>query len=221
MECRGWVTFVDHFIFSITKAVPFTRFFSYDVTLDTANIHAYHAKNLSENAIDYYLKNMCDYDPIYVKNNKHNTMEMARLQDRSIPEPYQDFLYENSVVDNIELFFKKDQNSICGISLIRSSDEGVFSDQEITIIDSCYSMAKFQMQMIQQDTEILPVYNHIEHLTAREQKVMTLILQGKKNQDIADELFVSLATVKTHLQHIFQKTMVNSKQELILKTLSC
>lgn len=49
---------------------------------------------------------------------------------------------------------------------------------------------------------------------------MQLILKGRKNQEIADEIFVSLATVKTHLQHIFQKTMVNSKQELIVKMFS-
>ncbi len=40
-----------------------------------------------------------------------------------------------------------------------------------------------------------------------------------ENQEIADDLFVSLATVKTHIYHIFQKTMVKSKRELILKAL--
>lgn len=58
-----------------------------------------------------------------------------------------------------------------------------------------------------------------QYLTRSERLVLALILKGKKNQEIADELFVSLATIKTHLHHIFQKTMVKSKRELLVKAL--
>ncbi|MFT4021224.1 MAG: LuxR C-terminal-related transcriptional regulator [Acinetobacter sp.] len=221
MECKNWVSFVDHFIYSITKAVPFARFFAYEATPDAQQPYAYHSKNLSEHAIRHYLHDMCEYDPIYVKNNPLCDMEMARLLENDIPLPYQSFLKNNEVADNIELFFKKDHQTICGISLIRSPNEGCFTQHEIMAIDSCYSLAKFQMMPLQHTAQSTPTPVHlIDELTNKERKVLNLILKGKKNQDIANELFVSLATVKTHIQHIFQKTMVNTRQELILKTLA-
>jgi len=43
-------------------------------------------------------------------------------------------------------------------------------------------------------------------LTARESDVLRLIAAGKSNREIARALFVSEATVKTHVNHIFAKT---------------
>jgi len=52
-------------------------------------------------------------------------------------------------------------------------------------------------------------------ITAREQEVLGLVVVGKKNQEIANELYISLSTVKTHLQNIFQKTYVENRTSLI------
>ncbi|MEZ0492758.1 response regulator [Kineococcus sp. TBRC 1896] len=43
-------------------------------------------------------------------------------------------------------------------------------------------------------------------LTEREAEVLRLIARGSSNQEIARELFVSVATVKTHVNHLFAKT---------------
>jgi len=45
-----------------------------------------------------------------------------------------------------------------------------------------------------------------------------LILQGKSNKEIANELFISLSTVKTHITNIYNKLKVSSRQELLRKT---
>jgi two-component system, NarL family, nitrate/nitrite response regulator NarL len=42
-------------------------------------------------------------------------------------------------------------------------------------------------------------------LTEREQQVLALMAQGKGNQAIADELFLSLSTIRTHIEHIRDK----------------
>lgn len=44
-----------------------------------------------------------------------------------------------------------------------------------------------------------------EDLTEREFEVLLLIAQGKSNQEIADDLFISLKTVKTHVSNILNK----------------
>ncbi|MBQ9538030.1 MAG: helix-turn-helix transcriptional regulator [Treponema sp.] len=53
-----------------------------------------------------------------------------------------------------------------------------------------------------------------QKLSKREQEVAVLLLQGKTTQETADALFVSLSTVKTHIQHIYEKTGVRNRAEL-------
>ena len=48
-------------------------------------------------------------------------------------------------------------------------------------------------------------------LTQRELQVLSLVARGGSNDDVAAELFVSRATVKTHLVHIFDKLGVDSR----------
>jgi DNA-binding CsgD family transcriptional regulator len=48
-------------------------------------------------------------------------------------------------------------------------------------------------------------------LTQREGEVLQMMASGKSNQDIADELFVSLGTVKVHVTHILGKLGVKSR----------
>jgi DNA-binding NarL/FixJ family response regulator len=54
-------------------------------------------------------------------------------------------------------------------------------------------------------------------LTARELEVVRLIAQGRNNTEIAAELFVSDATVKTHINHIFSKLGVRDRSQVIVK----
>ena len=48
-------------------------------------------------------------------------------------------------------------------------------------------------------------------LSTRETDVLTLVVAGRSNQQIASELFISQATVKSHLVHIFAKLGVDSR----------
>ncbi|WP_299461999.1 LuxR C-terminal-related transcriptional regulator [uncultured Microscilla sp.] len=54
-------------------------------------------------------------------------------------------------------------------------------------------------------------------LSVREREVMQLIASGKTNQQIADELFVALSTVKTHINNIYKILEVKNRREAIEK----
>lgn len=54
-------------------------------------------------------------------------------------------------------------------------------------------------------------------LSGRELEVLTLVAEGQSNQQIAKSLFLSQATVKTHLAHIFGKLGVDSRTAAIAK----
>jgi DNA-binding NarL/FixJ family response regulator len=45
-------------------------------------------------------------------------------------------------------------------------------------------------------------------LTEREREILTLIAQGRSNAQIAEELFLSLKTVRNHVSNIFGKLQV-------------
>jgi len=53
-------------------------------------------------------------------------------------------------------------------------------------------------------------------LSTREKEVMQLLASGKSNREIADLLFISVATVETHRTNIFQKLHLHNLAELIL-----
>lgn len=56
-----------------------------------------------------------------------------------------------------------------------------------------------------------------EPLTRREHDVLKLVAQGKSNQDVANTLFVGLSTVKTHINSIFRKLEVSTREEACAK----
>ncbi|MEU4033685.1 response regulator transcription factor [Streptomyces collinus] len=52
-------------------------------------------------------------------------------------------------------------------------------------------------------------------LTARETEVLVLIAEGLSNQEIARELHVSTATVKTHINNLFAKTGLKDRAQAV------
>ena len=54
-------------------------------------------------------------------------------------------------------------------------------------------------------------------ISSRELAVLQLIAQGLSNQEIAERLFISLHTVKTHARRINSKLMVKSRTQAIIK----
>jgi len=54
-------------------------------------------------------------------------------------------------------------------------------------------------------------------LSKRELEILNLLAQGHSNQEIAAKLFVSLSTVKTHIQNLFEKLDVKRRIQAVEK----
>lgn len=54
-------------------------------------------------------------------------------------------------------------------------------------------------------------------LTAREREVLALVAGGRTNAQIAAELFLTQATVKTHLVHVFEKLQARSRTDAVAR----
>ena len=61
--------------------------------------------------------------------------------------------------------------------------------------------------------EVEEEFRLFEELTSREKEVLLLIAQGKSNQEIADECFITLKTVKTHVSNILSKLQVEDRTQ--------
>ncbi len=57
------------------------------------------------------------------------------------------------------------------------------------------------------------------NLTEREKEVLELIIQGKSNPQIANELILSIHTVKAHLESIYKKLGVHNKVQAAVYTI--
>ncbi len=55
-------------------------------------------------------------------------------------------------------------------------------------------------------------------LTPRQKEIVTGIVDGKSYKMIANDLFVSLDTVRSHIKNIYKALEINSKAELIKKS---
>jgi DNA-binding NarL/FixJ family response regulator len=56
----------------------------------------------------------------------------------------------------------------------------------------------------------------VDELTAREQEILRLIASGLSNGEIAQELFISDTTVKTHVTHILQKLNLRDRVQAVV-----
>lgn len=55
-----------------------------------------------------------------------------------------------------------------------------------------------------------------DDLTEREREILLLLAKGKTNQEIADELFIALKTVKTHVSNLLSKLEVQDRTQAVI-----
>jgi len=54
-------------------------------------------------------------------------------------------------------------------------------------------------------------------LSKQEQTIKELILEGKSNKEIANHLYISISTVKTHITNLYKKLGVSSRNEILMR----
>lgn len=100
---------------------------------------------------------------------------------------------------------------------------GVFVVITILFISRYIANARIEYELLRQmnsgaaDPSVFELNSQFFRLTSREYEIAKLIREGLRYKEIADRLFISERTVSTHVQHMFEKTGVKSKGELIYK----
>ena len=76
-----------------------------------------------------------------------------------------------------------------------------------------YFQQSFREESSKQESE---EENLLSYLTQREEEVLELLTQGITYKGVANKLFISETTVKTHVNNIFQKLQVNDRTQAVL-----
>ncbi|GGE43604.1 putative transcriptional regulatory protein YxjL [Pullulanibacillus camelliae] len=71
-------------------------------------------------------------------------------------------------------------------------------------------------QQIAPDASVLPAQDEVEALTEREIDVLQLMAYGRRNSEIAEQLYISRGTVKTHVHRILQKLGVEDRTQAVV-----
>lgn len=120
-----------------------------------------------------------------------------------------------------DMFFRRDSDIIGVLTMLRASALGPFSPRELTLLRTLQPFLEFTLNSVylpRRYRERASI-GHQHQLTERELDVVELIIAGASNKMIAAELNLGIATVKTHIQHIFHKLEVPSRTALSARLL--
>ena len=122
-----------------------------------------------------------------------------------------------TVYEDSERIFQALRAGACGYLLKRSAPEKVIAAIQEAQDGGVPMTPEIARKVIGQFRGQATVVTEVEQLTVREKEVLEFVMHGHSNKAIAERLGVTVAAVKWHLQHIYEKLHVHSRTEAALK----
>jgi DNA-binding NarL/FixJ family response regulator len=122
-----------------------------------------------------------------------------------------------TVYEDSERIFQALRAGACGYLLKRAQPEKVIAAVQEAHEGGVPMTPEIARKVIGQFRQQATTAAQMEDLSVREREVLELVMHGLGNKAIADRLGVTIAAVKWHLQHIYEKLHVHSRTEAALK----
>lgn len=218
MQKLNWNQFCNEFTHSISALVPFDGMVSYQID-SPVNGSAYLFAGEITQSMDEYLNEMQIFDPLHFRHfYNHAQIKLKILSKTTLNHEFKNFVEKFQVIDSVDLFFRHEGIPVYGMALVRTNKYTVFSNQELKVLESFYDITSTCLEQIHR-TQQITLFSHEEfnhyQLTKKEMQIIEILCRGLNNKDIAQETYCSVPTIKTHLQHIYKKLGVKSRQQLI------
>ena len=130
---------------------------------------------------------------------------------------YKEFMAPRHYDHDIDVFFRNEGKITAVLSVVRDDILGAFTEDEQLLLHRIQPFLEYSLNNVYlprrfSERDLFAVKFSF---TERELDVAEVVMGGADIKTMAHELNLSQATVKTHLQHIFEKTGVHSTRELI------
>ena len=222
--------YVDTVIKEMEKIIPYyaVNFFTYSEQNRVPD--KLHYINISDRTIWEYENYYHTLDDIKEKtfNQKHpikstDIMDYKRWENT---EYFNDFLNYNNLYYSCGVDIHYQDKLLGTIGLFRESSDpdfvlkhlyilNILKDYMANQMNKLNTIEKLKLLKKEKDIDLkLEISEQKYELTNREIEIIYHLLAGKNNKQLADDLYISINTVKKHLHNIFRKTEVNNRTEL-------
>lgn len=221
--------FLNHDCAELMRALtPAVGIICYEVD-DAINPVDFSLHGIQQNFHREYTRQFQQIDPLHPRhfcNSDRHVLSIHELYQQGLQNCrfYTDHLHPYGYEEIIDLHFRKEGKIIAGMTLFFNEPHSHYyrlQAQQLVVLHQFIERSLSKLSKADQSQKFSQFCDHYQ-LTRKERRIFDLVLKGMANKVIANTLFCSLATVKTHLQNIFNKLTVNSKAEavtLFLETL--
>lgn len=122
-----------------------------------------------------------------------------------------------TVYEDSDRIFQALQAGACGYLLKRTAPERIVASVREAYDGDVPMTPEIARKVIGKFQEKARTASDVELLTSRENEVLRHVKHGMSNKEIAGQMCVTVATVKFHLQHIYEKLHVHSRTEAAMK----
>ncbi|MBO7318935.1 MAG: helix-turn-helix transcriptional regulator, partial [Clostridia bacterium] len=138
-------------------------------------------------------------------------------------------LFLFSIMQDFDELKNANNAQVAEISVVRTeadtntefdTEEKIDAEVKVEAEEKVETEPESEITISEQVPYLLEHWEVTEPLTSREVEVLRLLLDNFKRKEIAEKLYLSENTVKTHSSHIFTKLGVTNKSELIEKASS-
>jgi DNA-binding NarL/FixJ family response regulator len=134
-------------------------------------------------------------------------IEIAEIINRRYQIP---FIYLTSYADRSTVDRAKHTRPM-GYIVKPFDERDLFTTLEIALHNFSLAQPKLELNLEHLNTKLLG------KLTQKEFEILTSIFEGKTNRQMAEEHFISLNTIKTHVKNLYDKLDVHTRTQAIAK----
>lgn len=157
----------------------------------------------------------------YPKSSSFRDSDIISGSEKENTEFYNKWLKKRNVEYSGGIFIRTPENNMVSATIYRSRFNGPFEDREMMILDMLVGhvediAAKFLDHHKKEDDVVLE-YNEDKRyhtLSNREKEIFHYLIKRYSNEEISEELCISISTVKKHIHSVFTKFDVNSRRQL-------
>jgi ATP/maltotriose-dependent transcriptional regulator MalT len=170
-----------------------------------------------------YTGEYASLDPLNPSRYHQSDVRVVTLDSQIAPhllkqtQYYQEFMLANQHRYVADVFLRNQGCIVAILSLLRTQEQQDFTDKELRLLNKIQPFIEYSLNAVYLPQRLNERNNFQRNyqFTERELDVLELLVHGASNKQIAADLNLGLATIKTHLNHIFSKAKVKSRAQLL------